>query len=307
MSIRNRELSQFGSFIYIDDSTQSVGIATTPTPYVGIGTTNATHKLTVVGNTNILGDINVSGILTVGNSINASSFFLNGSPLVDAASEKWSTGTGNDIYRLGGNIGIGTSISSSKLTVSGNTDIDGNINATGVVNASRFISTVSTGTPPFNVSSSTLVSNLNADTLRGKTPPSGDIVGTTDIQILTNKTLTSPIISTIINGGTLTLPMETGTLVSTGSVGIVTSGMITDLSITNLDVAVGAGITYGKLSLTNSLVNADISPTAAIANSKLANSTISGVSLGSNLNDLSLGTYLSYNAGTIISGSCIVR
>lgn len=45
----NRELSQLGSFIIVDDTSRNIGIATTATPYVGIGTTNPTSKLTVVG------------------------------------------------------------------------------------------------------------------------------------------------------------------------------------------------------------------------------------------------------------------
>lgn len=46
-----------------------------------------------------------------------------------------------------------------------------------------------------------------------KANPSGDFVGTTDSQTLTNKTLTSPVISQIQNTGTLTLPTSTDTLV----------------------------------------------------------------------------------------------
>jgi hypothetical protein len=41
---------------------------------------------------------------------------------------------------------------------------------------------------------------------------SGSVVGTTDSQTLTNKTLTSPEISTISNTGTITIPTTTGTL-----------------------------------------------------------------------------------------------
>ena len=314
MSIRNRELSQFGSFIYIDDTTKTVGIATTATPYVGIGTTNASSKLTVVGNTNISGDT------VVGGSVSATSYYLNGTLLVDAALQQpWDVSASN-IYRLNGNVGIGTSVLSSKLSVSGDTDI------TGVVNASRFISTVSTGTPPFNVSSSTLVSNLNTDLIRGRTPPVGDFVGSSDNQTLTNKTLESPIVSgagisftgstsgittlsaQLVASGTILLPAISGigTVVTTADVGTITSEMIENLSIVNADIAVGAGITYGKLSLTNSLVNADIAAGAGITNGKLANSTISGVSLGSNLNALTAGSFISYNSGTTYNGSSAV-
>ena len=305
MSItRSRELSQFGSFIHIDDSTQSIGITTGATPFVGIGTTNPSVKFEVVGNTNIVG------------TLEASSYTLNGNPLVSAEIEYWSSALGSDnIYRLPGNVGIGTSVFTEKLTVLGN------------VSAGRFISTVTSGTAPLTVTSTTQVSNLNASLLAGKSAPTGDIVGTTDNQVLTNKTLTSPVISSIVNGAfTSTIPSVNGTLVSTGSTGTVTSNMIADLNIVNADVAVGAGITYGKLSLTNSIVNADvavgagitygklsltgfivnadIATGAGISASKLSASTISGITLGSNLATLTFGTYLtgtSYNGSTAVT------
>ena len=48
-------------------------------------------------------------------------------------------------------------------------------------------------------------------------------------------------------------------------------------------------------------MDADIKSDAAIANSKLANSTISGVSLGQNLENLTPGNFITgdtYNGGT---------
>ena len=119
----------------------------------------------------------------------------------------------------------------------------------------------------------------------------------TGSQTLTNKTITLPtiggtganfsgstsgtinLIATATAGtNTITLPATTGTVVTTGDTGSVTSTMIAD----------------------GTIVNADINSSAAIAVSKLAASTISGVTLGSNLNALTIGTGLS---GTSYNGS----
>jgi hypothetical protein len=317
---RNRELSQFGSFLYIDDGTRNIGIATDGSINVGIGTTNSTSKVTVTGDVSISGVVTasnfyggfigtatnatianyalVAGISTIASGIDptsnvntsgiitASAFYINDTLLINPEIATWLPGVGSTVYRLG-DVGIGTSIGiTEKLTVNGN------------VSANRIISTVASGTAPFTVTSNTVVTNLNADFLRGKIPPTGDLVGATDTQTLTNKTLTAPSVGSggaNFNGstsgstnlrasatasGTLTLPAETGTLISTASVGVVTTGNI----------------------LNGTITNTDISASAAIAVSKLASSTISGVTLGNNLNALSFGSYLvsdgAYNGST---------
>jgi hypothetical protein len=267
MSItRNRELSQFGSFIHLDDSTQNIGITSLSTPFVGIGTTIPAFKLDVNG------DINLTG-----------TFRQNGIPVIGS---RFTVGTGSSIYRLDGNVGIGTSTLPQKLTVVGN------------VSAGQFISTVTSGTAPLVVLSDTQVTNLNASFLRGKLPPTGDIVGTTDTQTLTNKTLTSPTINTAIIGsagitfngstsgttilqasatasGTLTLPAATDTL----------TGKATTDTLTNKTIAAGSNTITG-------LTNTNLSGSAGISNANLANSTISGVALGSNLETLTFTDYL---------------
>ena len=55
----------------------------------------------------------------------------------------------------------------------------------------QIISTVATGTAPFSIASTTVTPNLNAQLHNGKTAPAGNIVGDTDTQTLTNKTLTT--------------------------------------------------------------------------------------------------------------------
>jgi hypothetical protein len=102
-----------------------------------------------------------------------------------------------------------------------------------------------------------------------------DVVTLSAAQTLTNKTLTAPVIATIVNTGTLTLPTITDTLVAR-----TTTDTLTNKSIS------GTG---------NTLTN--------IGNASLTNSTISGVSLGSNLFALTIGTGLT---GTTYNGSTAV-
>lgn len=324
MAIGNRELSQFGSFIHIEDSTKSIGIATLSVPNVGIGTTNATHKLTVVGDTNVSGVVSATG------------YYLNQFPLVDAALQLWSP-TGSDAYySFGGNVGIGSTIPQEKLDIIGNVKATGtitgsNINlsgfsvAAGVVTAFQFHATVGTGTAPFVVSSQTLVTNLNADYLRGGIPGSNintfDIVTNGATQTLTNKTLTLPTFggggvtfngstsgTTILKAsstaaGTLDLPATGGTLLSSNDTSIISSGMIVDGTIVNSDVSNSAAIVYSKLNLSGSITNADVAVGAAISVSKLSASTISGITLGGSLNNLTAGSFITYDSGSTYNGS----
>jgi hypothetical protein len=84
-----------------------------------------------------------------------------------------------------------------------------------------------------------------------------------------------------VQDATITIPNVTGNMITSGDTGTITSTMIAD----------------------GAILNADINASAAIAVSKLAASTISGVTLGSNLNALTIGTGLS---GTSYNGSSAV-
>lgn len=64
------------------------------------------------------------------------------------------------------------------------------------------ISTVTTGTAPLTIASTTVIPNLNAQLHGGQTAPASAIVGINDTQTLTAKTLTSPALTTPTIGGT---------------------------------------------------------------------------------------------------------
>jgi len=100
---------------------------------------------------------------------------------------------------------------------------------------------------------------------------------------------------------TITLPNITGTVVTTGDTGTVTSTMIADGTIVNADINASAAINKTKISGTaitaadtgtvtstmiaeGTIVNADINASAAIAHSKLANITAGSVLLGNSSN-----------------------
>ena len=164
----------------------------------------------------------------------------------------------------------------------------------------------------------------------------------TGTQTLTNKTLTSPIISTISNTGTLTLPTSTDTLVGRATTDTLTNKSISgstntltnigNAALTNSTVTIGStsvalgatvttftGVTLtsptftapalgtpssGNLVNTTGYTTANLSGT--ISNAQLANSTISGVSLGSNLANLTAGTNITFSSGTTYNGSTAI-
>ena len=108
-----------------------------------------------------------------------------------------------------------------------------------------------------SATASTVRTNLGLGTASTMTGPSGTIVGTTDSQTLTNKTLTAPVISSISNTGTLTLPTSTDTLVGRATTDTLTNKTLTNPTVTNYVetvVAIGNSGTSQTLALTNGTV-----------------------------------------------------
>lgn len=106
------------------------------------------------------------------------------------------------------------------------------------VRAQTFESDIVTGTAPLTIASTTVVTNLNADTVDGKhvagTNGAGEITTNDGTQTLTNKTLTSPTLTTptlgvatatSVNG--LTIDTTTGTLDITNAKTLTVTGDVT--------------------------------------------------------------------------------
>lgn len=117
----------------------------------------------------------------------------NGGMSLGTSSKKFS-----NVY-ASGTVDLGSSVNVDGGSVDG-TPIGANSASTGAFTSvsatSQITSTLATGTAPMVVASTTAVSNLNADMLDGQHAPSGTIVGTSDTQTLTNKTLTSAVMTT---------------------------------------------------------------------------------------------------------------
>lgn len=177
--------------------------------------------------------------------------------------------------------------------------IAGQYGGTGVNNSGKTITLGGNLTTSGAFATTLTVTNTTNVTL----PTTGTLATLAGTETLTNKTLTLPTIGgtgATFNGSTsgttvlkasaaagtttITMPATTGTIVTTGDTGTVTSGMIAD----------------------GTIVDGDISTSAAIAITKLAASTISGISLGNNLGTLTLGSYLtgtSYNGSTAVTAA----
>jgi hypothetical protein len=209
----NRELSQFGSFISINDGTTDIGIAT-GSSFVGIGTNAPTSKLDVIGN------VRISGVVT------ASSFSGDASGLTNITGINWiKTTVGVSTVS---NVGIGTTIPTSKLTVFGDVSVSGVITAV-TINAKIEPSGLTTFTSLNVGSSGTIFTTNNTFVGIGSTQPTSRLSVGGDVGISGVVTATS-----FVGGGS-------GLTGVFGSIGIATVGGFVGSGVTTLDLR-GPGV-----------------------------------------------------------------
>ena len=274
----------------------AIGISGTTLSSTDSSTITIAEALSVTGALNVTGTItgtisgNVTGTTTAGNI------------------QVGVTGN-NEIDTTSGNLTLdsagGTVAVDDNLTVSGNTTVTGNLTVNGTTTTVN--STTIEITNSFTFEGSTAddfetvlgVVDPTADRTINLPNASGTIVLKDTTDTLTNKTLTSPIISSISNSGTLTLPTSTDTLVGRATTDTLTNKTINTASntitiveadISDLQSYILAGSTD---TLTNKTIDADNNTLSNIGDDELS-SGISATKIGNGDVD---NTELSYLNG----------
>ena len=207
-------------------------------------TLNVSGLSTFVGVSTFSDDVFIAGELRVGDTTFGSDISTRNLKVSGVSTFTGIVTTGNDLY-VGGDLYVSDDITIDELTAR-NINVSGVSTFAGVVN-----STVSTGTAPFVVASTTTVTNLSADLLDGRDTSSS---GGNNVVMITDGSGNSSLGSGTFTSGTL----KVGTAI-TAHAGVITATTFDgNLATTNL---------------TGTITNAQLA--GSIANNKLVNDSVS--------------------------------
>ena len=265
-----RQFSLSGGVTEVDTGTGLTG-----GPITGVGTISIANTSVTAGSYGSATQVGTFTVNAQGQLTAAANVTITPAGIGAVASV---SGTANEITATGASIVV-LSLPTA-LTFTGKTVTNGTFNMTAATVGSD---TVTTNTAAQTLTNKSISGSTNTLTniTNGSLTNSSITIGSTSVSLggtaatVAGLTLTTPTIAQILNGGTLTLPTITDTLVA----------RTTTDTLTNKTIS-GTG---------NTLTN--------IGNSSLTNSTISGVALGSNLFALTIGTGLT---GTSYNGSAAV-
>ena len=162
--------------------------------------------------------------------------------------------------------------------------------------------------------SSGIISAVNNGTVTSITSSTLTVSGTSAIPTIN---LTSGIVVAGTTGSSSIIPVIsydtygriTGITTAANPQGTVTSVALGTNNISGITLSGGPITSSGTISLSGSisgLTNSNLSGSAGITNTNLANSTISGVALGSSLYNLTAGTGVTFSSGTTYNGSAAI-
>lgn len=196
--------------------------------------------------------------------------------------------------------------SGDNLDLSGNSIINlvgvavTNINVVGVVTATTFVSTQTTGTAPFTVSSTTKVTNLNADLLDGYSTASTNTANTVVIRDGSGNFSAGTITATL-SGNVDATTVDTDNLnIGTQSVSTTTSTSVSTTAATTID-------SFAVATYRSARVQVQITQSTNYQTSDVLvihdGSTASVVEYGSIATNDYLGTF----SATVSGGNCLLR
>ena len=182
------------------------------------------------------------------------------------------TGTGSLVF--------GTSPTLSSPTITGTGAIAGTFTGNLTGNVTGNVSGTS-GSTTGNAATATALATGRTIAL------TGDVTGTTGTFDGTgNVTMTAAIGTGVIVNADINASAAidktkiSGTAITAGDTGTVTSAMIANDTIVNEDINTSAQIAYSKINATNSIVNADINASAAIDKTKISGTAITAADTG---------------------------